>query len=61
MEAVRKGDEADGQRIKVIGSFATESEGEESMKQPLMQFVAASVTMRACAGLGIKSFVTVSI
>ena len=31
------------------------------MKQPLMQFVAASVTMRACAGLGIKIFVTVSI
>ena len=30
MEAVRKGDGADGQRAKVMGNFTTEDEGEES-------------------------------
>ncbi len=45
---MRKGDGADGQRAKVMGSFTTESEGEERMLQTLMQFVAASVTIRAC-------------
>ena len=45
---MRKGDGADGQRAKVIGNFTTESEGEESMQQTLMQFVATSVTIRTC-------------
>ncbi len=31
VEAVRKGDRADEQRSKVMGSFTTESEGEERM------------------------------
>ena len=49
LEAVRKGDGADGQRAKVMGSFTTEGEGEkERMLQTLMQFVTASVTVRAC-------------
>ena len=37
MEAVRKGDRADGQRAKVVGYFTTESEGEERMLQTLTQ------------------------
>ena len=48
VEAVRKGDRADGQRAKVMGHFTTEGAGEERMQQTLMQFVAASVTIRAC-------------
>ena len=31
VEAVRKGDRADGQRAKVTGNFTTEGEGEERM------------------------------
>ena len=31
VEAVRKGDRADGQRAKVIGNFTTEGEDEERM------------------------------
>ena len=46
---MRKGDGADGQRAKVMGSFTTEGEGEERMLQTLMQLVATSVTIRACA------------
>ena len=47
--AVRKGNGADGQKAKVMGNFTTEGEGEEIlMLQSLMQFVAASVTIRAC-------------
>ena len=60
VEAVRKGDGADGQRAKVMGSFTTEGEGEERMLQTLMQFVVTSVTIRAYAGLGITSFLRVS-
>ena len=38
VEAVRKGDGADGQRAKVMGSFTTEEgEGEERMLQILVQ------------------------
>ena len=48
VEAVRKGEGADGQRAKVIGNFTTEGAGEERMQQTLMQFVAALVTIRAC-------------
>ena len=55
VEAVRKGDRADGQRAKVMETFTTESASEERVPQTLMQFVAASVTMRACVGLGITS------
>ena len=37
VEAVRKGDGADGQRAKVMGNFTTtEGAGEDSMQQPLM-------------------------
>ena len=60
MEAARKGDGADGQRAKVVGSFTTEDVGKESMLQTLMQFVAASVTIRAC-GVVSTSFVRMSI
>ena len=35
---MRKGDRADGQKAKVMGSFTTEGEGEERMQRPLMQF-----------------------
>ena len=49
---MRKGDGANGQREKIMENFTTEGEGEERMQQPLMQFVAASVTVRACVGLG---------
>ena len=45
---MRKRDRADGQRAKVMGNFTTEDEGEERMLQTLMQFEAASVTIRAC-------------
>ena len=45
---MRKKDGADGQRAKVMENFTTESASEERMLQKLMQFVAASVTMRAC-------------
>ena len=48
VEAVRKEDGADGQRAKVMGNFTTTGEGEERMLQTSMQFVAASVKMRAC-------------
>ena len=44
---MRKKDGADGQRAKVMENFTTESASEERMLQKLMQFVAASVTMRA--------------
>ena len=37
VEAVRKGDGADGQRAKVVGNFTTEDEGEDRMLQTLMQ------------------------
>ena len=36
VEAVRKGDRADGQRAKVIGNFTTEGTGGERVQQPLM-------------------------
>ena len=45
VEAVRKGDGADGQRAKVMGSFTTD--GEETRLQTLMPFVAALFTMKA--------------
>ena len=45
---MRKGDGADGQRAKVMGHFTTEDAGEERMQHTLMQFVAASVTIRTC-------------
>ena len=45
---MRKGGRADGQRAKVMGHVTTEGAGEERMQQTLMQFVAASVTIRAC-------------
>ena len=44
---MRKGDGADGQRAKIVGNFTTD-EGEERMLRPLMELVAASVTIRAC-------------
>ena len=48
VEALRKGGGADGQRVKVMGNFTTEDEGEDRMLQTSMQFVAASFTIRAC-------------
>ena len=56
MEALRKGGGADGQKAKVMGNFTTENEGEERMQQTLMQFVAASVTIRACGCSKYKFF-----
>ena len=47
VEAVRKGDGADGQRAKVMGSFTTESAGDETRLQTLMPFVVALFTMKA--------------
>ena len=57
---MRKGDGTDGQRAKVMGNFATESASEERLLQTWMQFVAASVTMRACTGLEMTSSVRLS-
>ena len=57
---MRKGDKADGQRAKVMGSFTTEGEGEERMLQTLMQLVVTSVTITACVGLEFSSFLRVS-
>ena len=48
VEAVRKGEGADGQRAKVMGNFTTEDESKERMLQTLMQCMATSVTIRAC-------------
>ena len=36
VEAVRKGDRADGQRVKVMGNFTTDDVGEENMQKLLM-------------------------